>query len=116
MRQEMLLYYIDGKVYNREHDRQFLESLARMGYLEWSYTDRYECYFKTTVNGLLCLNVFGYDVPAPEVRDGCIVGKDERIRLVDWDPSVLKASDAATQDRGMSYSRFVDRWFRRRMS
>ena len=45
MRQEMLLYYIDGNIYNRDHDRQFLESLARMGYLEWSHTNKYECYF-----------------------------------------------------------------------
>ena len=48
------------------------------------------------VKGLLCLKVFGYDVPAPEVCDGRIVGRDERIRMVDWGHSVLKASDATT--------------------
>lgn len=99
MRQEMLLYYIDGNIYNRDHDRQFLDSLARIGYLEWNMAAVLGGQYKTTLLGLLFLKIRGYDVPIPEIRNGRIVGRDERMRLVDWEPSVSKVPESDGEGR-----------------
>lgn len=112
-RQEVLLYYIGGNVYNPNHDRREVESLNNLGYLSWHLTDGAEEYYETTAAGLIRLRSCGYDVPAPEVC-GCMIVDDERDdRLVDWDPSVLKGSDTDIKGGETSAFRPISGWFKR---
>ena len=114
-RQEALLYYIGGKVYNPKHDRREVESLNNLGYLSWHLTDGAEEYYETTAAGLIRLRSCGYDVPAPEVC-GCMIVDDGRDdRLVDWDPSVLKGSNQDVQGSGKSAFRSRSGWFKRNL-
>lgn len=97
-KQEALLHYINGGVYDLRYDRDLIRYLINVGYLGWDMTDDLKDYHWTTAMGLIYLRSRGYDVPAPKVRNGRIVGVDEYDRLVDWDPSELKGSE--TTDAG----------------
>ena len=92
-KQDALLHYINGGVYDSRYDRDLIRYLINVGYLGWDMTDDLKDYHWTTAMGLIYLRSRGYDVPAPKVRNGRIVGVDECDRLVDWIPPEPKGQE-----------------------
>jgi len=71
-RLSILRYYVDGKLYNPEHSKATIKQLKNQGYLRCGINSDLKETIKTTDNGLLYLDLAGYDVGAPAVVGGRI--------------------------------------------
>ncbi len=74
---EILYYYVGGKTYNPIHNKEIIRQLMAVDYLRHGITHEFKDYYRTTDYGLIYLDLFGYDVKTPVIKDGRIIKSAE---------------------------------------